>query len=255
MEPTIYLKVAIEAAKAAEPVILKYFSKETQIDLKPDQSPVTFADKEAERIIRETIMKAFPDHGFLGEESDKNASLSEYIWIVDPIDGTRNYIREIPLFATEIALMKDGELILGVSNAPAIKELMYAEKGFGAYLNGEKIVVSEVSKLEEAYFSHGGMKHFDKHHLLGKLLSLGKQVRLQRGIGDFWSYHLLAQGKIDIMIEAEMKIWDIAALTVIVQEAGGVVTDIEGKAISLGSTSNIATNKHLFEIIKNHFLS
>lgn len=145
MEMSDYLKVAIEAAKAAEPTILNYFSKETSIDLKEDQSPVTVADKESEQIIRGVISNAFPDHGFLGEEGNNTNSDTEYLWIIDPIDGTRNYIREIPLFATEIALMKNGELILGVSNAPALKELMYAEKGFGAYLNDELVKVSEVS--------------------------------------------------------------------------------------------------------------
>ena len=131
-----YLDVAIKAVKRAEEIILECYEKETAVDLKADLTPVTIADTEAQRIIIDEIKKNFPDHGFLGEEkTDKSQSASEYTWIIDPIDGTKNYIRRIPLFATQLALMHDNEIVVGVSNAPALNELLYAEKGGGCFFN------------------------------------------------------------------------------------------------------------------------
>jgi histidinol-phosphatase len=247
------LEVALEAAQKAEKVIMKHFSGDIEIELKDDQSPLSIADTEAERIIVETIRERFPEHGFLGEEFGEAGKGSEYLWIIDPIDGTNNFVRGMPLFATQIALMKGGELVLGVSNAPALKELMYAERGQGAYLNGEKVEVSKVGSLSEVCMTFGGVKYFDRAGKLESLVSLIKNVRMARGIGDCWSYHLLAQGKMDVMIEADTKIWDIAALKIIVEEAGGVVTDINGKKINRDSTSIIAANPSLHGSVLKYF--
>jgi len=248
-----FLKIALEAAKKAEEVILYYFGS-VNSRLKQDKSPVTIADKEAEKLIINTIRSKFPNHSFLGEEFGLEKEKTEFLWIIDPIDGTKNYLRKIPLFATQIALMKNDELVLGVSNAPVFKELMYAEKGKGAYLNNEKIEVSDVGRLKKAYMSFGGIEYFEKNQNLSGLLSLIHLTQGHRGIGDFWSYHLLAQGKIDIMIEAQTKLWDIAAQKVIVEEAGGVITSISGKPIEKNTTSIIATNKKLHKEVLKYFL-
>ena len=163
------LKVAIRAAKKAEKIILKHYQKKIEVGIKKDFSPVSIADVEAEKIIIATIQKKFPSHKFLAEESAKNIKKAKYLWIIDPIDGTKNYLRGIPLFATQIALMKDGELILGVSNAPALKELMYAEKGSGAYYNNSKTQTSSILKLNQSYILFGGIEYFKKKNLLNIL--------------------------------------------------------------------------------------
>lgn len=253
MDKSVFLQVALEAVKEAEKVILHYYSDEIRATLKEDQSPVTKADIEAEKIIVDIIKSKFPDHAFLGEESGASEKTSEYLWIIDPIDGTKNYMKKIPLFATQLALMKGDDLILGVSNAPELKELMYAEKDSGAYFNGNKVTVSSVSELDQAYVSFGSLRSFVSEGKLESLVNLSNKVQGMRGIGDFWSYHLLAQGKIEIMVEAKTKIWDIAALKVIVEEAGGVVTDILGNPIGKETTSIIATNKNLHREVIAYF--
>ncbi len=249
---SIFLEVAIKAAKRAEEVILKYYDKNIEVGFKGDSSPVTRADIESEKEIIATIKKEFPSHGFLGEESMKDTK-KDYLWIIDPIDGTKNYLRKIPLFATQIALMKRGELIVGVSNAPVLKELMYAEKGSGAYLNDALIEVSTVKNLDKSYILFGGIEYFEQANILNNLLSLVNNTQGHRGIGEFWAYHLLAQGKVDAMIEADTKLWDIAALKVIIEEAGGKVTDIHGSKVGIKTNSLLATNGRLHQTILNYF--
>jgi histidinol-phosphatase len=237
-----FLDVAIDAAREAEEVIMKHFRKGPEVMWKPDGSPVTPGDKEAEKIVKEVILDAFPDHGFLGEESGRTNPDSPYVWIVDPIDETRNYARQVPIFATLIALMKDGELIVGVSNAPAIPELLTAEKGKGAYQNGTKISVSSIPTLSEANIGFGGIKHFDREGRVPELLSLANAARGATGFGGFWSFSLLAEGHLDVVVHPRLSIWDMAAHTVIVEEAGGKMTDISGKPVDLDTKSALASN-------------
>ncbi|MDD5031428.1 MAG: inositol-phosphate phosphatase [Patescibacteria group bacterium] len=253
MDKSKFLLVAIKAAKNAEEIIMKYYSDDLTWQKKSDRSPITIADTQAEKVIIETIKNSFPDHAFFGEESGNDNVNSGYQWIIDPIDGTKNYTRKIPLFATQIALLEDGEIILGVSNAPAMNEMIFAEKGRGAFFQEKRINVSNIQNLADSYFCFGGIKYFHKHGHLNSLLELSKQTSGHRGIGDFWCYHLLAQGKIDIMIEAETKIWDFAALKIIVEEAGGKVTDINGNEVAKDTTSIIATNKNLHDSVVEIF--
>lgn len=253
MDKSKFLLVAIEAIKKAEKIIMKYYSDDLIWQKKSDSSPVTIADTEAEKIIIKTIKNSFSDHTFLSEESESDNMASKYQWIIDPIDGTKNYTRGIPLFATQIALLRDDEIILGISNAPAMDEMVFAEKGKGAFLQKNKIHVSDVQNLPDSYFCFGGIKYFKKHNYLNSLLKLSETISRNRGIGDFWCYHLLAQGKIDIMIEAETKIWDLAALKIIVEEAGGKMTDIRGREITKNTTSIIATNGKLHNLIVASF--
>ncbi|MEX2007608.1 MAG: inositol monophosphatase family protein [Candidatus Levyibacteriota bacterium] len=248
-----YLTIALEAVKEAEKVIRKYYSKDTRATLKGDDSPVTIADQEAEEIIKKIIAEKFPDHAFLGEEtgiSDKN---TEYLWIIDPIDGTKHYTRQIPLFATQLALMKGDEVILGVSNAPVMDELIYAEKDRGTFLNGNSVLVSKISEISSSYMSFGGIGYFNKHNLIDSLIKIESDTQGHRGIGDFWSYHLLSSGKIDIMIEAETKVWDIAAVSIIVEEAGGKVTDLKGNSVSRTTNSIVATNGLVHDQVLAYF--
>lgn len=251
---TTYLEVALEAVKAAEKIILGYYEGEIQVEHKADDSPVTAADKEAEAKIRDIITSAFPDHIVYGEEGAKErGAVDGYTWVVDPIDGTKSFIRHHGLFGTLLALYHNNEIILGVSNMPAIGECMYAEKGSGAYLNGSKIAVSEVKELSDAYMSYGSVKYFTQKGYQDALFAVSEHMRWARGIGDCWSYHLLAQGKVDIVIEAKTKIWDVAALKVIVEEAGGKMTALDGSAIGFDMQDDLATNGHLHQAVLDAF--
>ncbi len=249
-----FLTVALDAAKNAEEILLSYYNADTlDVALKPDETPVTRADTEAEKAIRETIKQTFPDHGFLGEEYGIEKGDSPYIWIIDPIDATKNYVRKIPIFGTQIALMKDKQLILGVSNAPLLNELLYAEVDKGAFLNGKPIKVSEVSQPSDAMVCHGGLNWFIEKGTFAGVYDLIKIAARTRGFGDFYSYHLVASSRADVVIEAAISIWDIAAITVIVREAGGTVTDIQGQAITEDTASLIATNGILHNRILDYF--
>ena len=237
-----FLKTAIEAAKAAQVVIDKYYDGEFDVEIKPDQSPVTIADIETEETIKKIILDAFPDHGFFGEETGKVNEDADYNWLIDPIDGTKSFVRGYPFFSTQIALMYKGELIVGVSNAPGFKEMAYAEKGQGAWLNGEKIEVSDIANISKATLSLGNIATIagkPQWQTVGELI---QEVHRIRGYGDFYHYHLLASGKIDMIIESDVNILDIAALSVIVNEAGGCFTDLSGQALTLDTTSVLACN-------------
>jgi len=252
--PSDFLNVAIDAAKNAEDIITSYYTTDTiTVELKDDETPVTRADTDAEKAIRETIKQVFPEHGFMGEEFGIHEGTSPYTWIIDPIDATKNYIRKIPFFGTQIALMKDDELILGVSNAPLLNELLYAEQGNGAFLNGEPIQVSDVSQVSDAMICHGGLKWFVENDTFPGIYYLINDAARSRGFGDFYMYHLLANGRVDAVVEAAISIWDIAAITVIVREANGTVTDIQGQSITKDTDSLIATNGLMHSKVLNYF--
>lgn len=239
-----FLAVALKAVKEAEKIILEGLRRGVQSELKADLTPVTAADRGAEECIKQIISKEFPNHTFFGEEGEKTdlSGHKGYTWIIDPIDGTKSYIRGNPLFGTQLALMHDGELALGVSNVPLMNELLYAEKGGGAYLNGKRVNVSKIGTVEDSYMSHGSLKYFIRRGSINQLLDLSQRVKLARGIGDCWGYHLVAEGKVEIMAEADIKLWDIAAAVVIIEEAGGKVTELDGKPISPSTSSVLASN-------------
>ena len=242
-----FLALAIEAARAAGAVAMRYFNSELQIDTKPDRTPVTQADREAEALIRQMIAAQHPDHRFLGEEMGGQAAAGN-VWIIDPIDGTKNFIRGLPVFAVQLALHHDGIPVLGVSFAPVLDELLAAERGLGATCNGVPIRVSRISRLEESFVSHGGIDVFDTQGRTAALVELGRRVTSIRGHGDFYGYHLLARGKVDAMLEASIAPWDVAALRVIVTEAGGRFTDLDGASSEL-LASSLATNGLLHDEI------
>jgi histidinol-phosphatase len=241
------LGLAIDAARAAGAVAMRYFESGIRVDTKPDRTPVTQADREAEVLIRRMIGERYPAHRFLGEELGGAAGDGD-VWIIDPIDGTKNFIRGLPFFAVQLALHHDGEPVLGVSYAPALDELLAAERGRGATYNGVPVHVSAIARLEDAFVSHGGLDVFEKEGLATSLIDLGRRVMSIRGHGDFYGYHLLARGKIDAMLEAGIAPWDIAALRVIVTEAGGRFTDLAGNAPELPANS-LATNGLLHSAI------
>ena len=235
------LQLAIDAAKAAEPVIMQYYGPNVAHELKSDGSPVTPADRAAEEIIRKTISARFPDHAFLGEEFGTSGS-SDHVWIIDPIDGTKNFMTGIPIFGTQIALMRNGELVLGVSNCPALGEFCYGEKRRGAFLNGKPIQVSTVAQLADSRVSMSGQNHFQKVGREEGMLRLIHGSTRVRGFGDCWAYHLIASGRFEANVEPQIKIWDIAAAAAIVEAAGGRATDINGGPVTTEIRTFIASN-------------
>jgi histidinol-phosphatase len=245
MTPSPFLSTALDAARAAAEVIRRYYQRNLDVTIKADKSPVTQADVETERVIREILSRQFPQHGFYGEETGQSALDAEYLWLVDPIDGTKAFVREYPMFSTQIALMHRGRLIVGVSSAPVYGEIAYAELGKGAWLNDKPIKVSEIDTIESCAISAGNLKTLAKSARWSKYGQLVARAHRIRGYGDFLHYHLLAAGKIDVVIESDVNILDIAALAVIVEAAGGKFSDLEGRALTLETTSVLATNGKL----------
>jgi len=245
MSHSVHLATALDAARAAAEVVRHYYQSNLAVTLKADKSPVTEADVETEKTIRSIIAAKFPAHGFHGEETGSSNMDAEYVWIVDPIDGTKAFVREYPMFSTQIALMHRGRLIVGVSSAPAYGELACGEIGVGAWLNERPIRVSDIDTIEGAALSTGNLKTLatgPQWPAFGRLV--GRLGRI-RGYGDFLQYHLLASGKIDAVVESDVNILDVGACAVIVEAAGGRFTDLAGQPLTVASASVLATNGRL----------
>jgi histidinol-phosphatase len=236
------LGAALDAARAAAEVIRGFYQRNVKIEVKADKTPVTEADVRSEETIRELLTRRFPTHGFYGEETGKSGMDAESIWLVDPIDGTKSFVRECPFFSTQIALLRGGRFVLGVSMAPAYDELAWAERGRGAFLNGKRIHVGRTATLDAAIVSSGNLKSLAASPAWPRFGGLIGGISRIRGYGDFVHYHLLARGALDAVIESDVNILDIAALTVIVEEAGGEFTDLTGAPVGLATTTVLATN-------------
>ena len=235
------LQAALLAAESAAAVIRRFYGQPIDVQHKADHSPVTEADVATEQAIRWVLAEHFPTYGFYGEETGQQGS-TDCLWLVDPIDGTKAFIRGYPMFSTQIALWRDGRFQLGVSCAPLYGELAYAERGGGAWLNGRAIRVSAVSTPEGAALSSGNLKSLAASSQWRQYGELVARVNRIRGYGDFLHYHLLAAGKIDAVIESDVNILDIAALVTVVEEAGGQFTTLNGSPIDFLSTSVLASN-------------
>ncbi|MDT8319028.1 MAG: inositol monophosphatase family protein [Xanthomonadales bacterium] len=244
-----YLQTAIAAAEAAAKVIMGYYRGDFEVEIKGDQSPVTIADREAENVIRSMLLEQFPEHGFFGEESGKARAEADHLWLVDPIDGTKSFVGGYGMFSTQVALMHRQELLLGVSSAPAAGELAWAERGAGAMLNGAAVRVSDQADLSRASISTGNLRSLARSPRWSNLGQILARADRTRGYGDYYHYHRLAAGQLDAVIESDVNILDIAALTVIVEEAGGRFTDLEGRPVQLETTSVLAANPALHEVL------
>lgn len=249
MKPSAELKAALEAAERASAIARALYQSNLEVRIKEDKSPVTEADVRCEIAIREVLESRFPGYGFHGEETGSRDAGAENLWLVDPIDGTKAFVREYPFFSTQIALMRAGEIVLGVSSAPVYGELAHAERGRGAHLNGKSIAVSRVATLEAAALSAGNLKSLASGRQWPRYGRLVAAVNRIRGYGDFLHYHLLAAGKIDAVVETDVNILDIAACAAIVTEAGGRFTELDGSALSLASRTVLATNGPLHPLV------
>ncbi len=240
-----HLDVALAAAREAADISRHYYTGNFTVSTKADLTPVTQADVECEQAIRSRILRHFPGHGFYGEETGRTQGDAEYLWLVDPIDGTKGFVRRYPFFSTQIALMRNGEIILGVSSGTMMDELAWAEKGQGAWLNGQRLSISGIDDPDKAAVSVGNLKSLAGSAGWSSLGRIVQQADRIRGYGDFYHYHLLAAGKIEAVIESDVNILDIAALSIIVVEAGGLFTDLNGNGLTLDTRSVLAANPTL----------
>lgn len=230
------LELALKLADVADAITLRHFlSGDLVVETKPDMTPVTQADRAVEVAIADRLAVSRPGHSVMGEEFGvAGATGARARWIIDPIDGTKNYVRGIPVFATLLALEVDGEIVLGVASAPAMGRRWWAARGEGAFADGDRIHVSAIPALGEAQLSHSSVEGWAQAGRLAPFLELVQAAGRTRGFGDFWQHVLVAQGSVDVAIEPEVSLWDLAALMVIVEEAGGRFTDLSGVRTAAG---------------------
>lgn len=229
-------------------IALRHFRVDVPYERKADGTPVTAADREIEAAIREALGALYPDDAVLGEEEGQTGEAARR-WIVDPIDGTKNFARGVPVFATLIALEVDAEPVLGVVSAPALRARWWAAKGAGAFRDGEPIHVSAVASLEEADLCTGSFEWGRGSGDMARLLDLAGRMRRHRGFGDFYGHMLVAQGSMDAMVDlAPLSAWDVAALHPIVAEAGGRTTTLDGRSGVLPGPA-VTTNGRVHEDI------
>lgn len=249
------LALAHYLADTADSIAMSRFrALDLHVTTKPDLTPVSDADTAVEKAIRANLSRSRPRDGVLGEEfgmTTTAAGTGNRRWIIDPIDGTKNYVRGVPIWATLIALMDGDDPVVGLVSAPALNRRWWAAKGAGAFVgrhqsSSTRIKVSGVNRLADASFCYSSLDGWEELGKLDAMLDIMRRCWRSRGYGDFYGYMLLAEGALDIMVEPELSLWDVAALVPIVTEAGGTFTDLNGRAGPAGGSA-VATNGKLHE--------
>jgi len=238
----------IELAQKAAKIAMGYYETALDIEWKNDESPVTVADREAEKFLRSSLNKYFKRDGFLGEEYDDEPGDSGYRWIIDPIDGTRNFVRGIPIWATLLGLEYKGEMLAGITVAPALNQTYRALRGDGAFRNDIKINVSTINSLGASQLFYSSISWFVKAGMEKEFLALASATEKQRGFGDFYGFVLVAQGAGEIMIEHGVHAWDVASIIPLIEEAGGKFSDWKGNK-SIYAPDVLVTNGLLHQQI------
>ena len=247
------LDLAHAIADQVDPVTRAHFERQDfEVQTKPDLTPVTDADRRAERMIRESLSRARARDCVLGEEFGQTGR-SPRQWVIDPIDGTKNFVRGVPVWATLIGLVEDGEVVVGLVSAPALGRRWWAVAGGGAWTGrslsaSRRLRVSGVSGLEDASLSYASLSGWVRRRRLGAMLSLMRDCWRTRAYGDFWSYMLVAEGAVDLAAEPELELYDMAALVPIVVQAGGRFTSLAGEAGPWGGDA-VATNGLLHDVV------
>jgi len=251
------LVLALALADAADELTMQHFRTQFAVRTKSDRTPVSEVDEAVERMLRMRLSTDRPGDAIVGEEFGTSGD-SRRRWIVDPIDATKNYIRGIPVFATLIALEEKGALVAGVVSAPALQRRWYAARGEGAFCragssaNGERIHVSSKATIEEAHLAYDDFAGFAQAGLERQFLDAARRFARTRGFGDFWSHMLVAEGAIEAAVEPAVALWDLAALQIIVEEAGGRFTDLAGQAHPDGGSA-VSTNGTLHDKVLEVF--
>ena len=240
------LRFAHVLADAADDVTMRRFRAiDLRVEAKPDLTPVSDADLATEESLRNLLRRGRPRDSMLGEEFGRTGA-GQRCWVIDPIDGTKNFVRGVPVWATLIGLMADGEVTVGVASAPALGRRWWAARGGGAW-TGRSLTkatschVSGVTSLADASLSYSGLSTWRDSGRLAEFLGLAGATWRTRAYGDFWSHVMVAEGAVDISAETDVKLWDLAALQVIVEEAGGVFTDLDGRPVPDGGSA-VCTN-------------
>jgi len=244
------LALALELADLADAVTLPRFrAVDLQVERKDDATEVTEADRGAEAAVRARLAEARPGHAVLGEEDGLiGPDDASHRWVIDPIDGTSNFVKGIPIWATLIALQIDGRVAVGVASAPALGRRWWAARGLGAFADGRPIRVSDVDDLARAHLGHAGINTWFEQGRGEAFVALSRQVWRGRGLGDFWMHCLVAEGAFDAACEPVVSLWDLAALQVIVEEAGGRFTDLAGRATPAGGSA-VSSNGRLHDAV------
>ena len=240
------LEFALDAAWQAGRITLGYFQSAPTVERKADNSPVTIADREAEQKLRGLINQYWPDHGIIGEEFGRSTSDSRYTWVIDPIDGTHSFIRGVPFYSVLLALADGDDVSIGIIHLPALNETVYATRGGGCYWNGRRAHVSRVDKLDDAIVLTSELDTFARCGREDAWQRLIDATYQQRTWGDGYGYSLVATGRAEVMVDPILDVWDAAPLQVILEEAGGTLTDWRGKS-TIHNEEAIATNGVLFE--------
>jgi histidinol-phosphatase len=252
-----WLAFALGCCDIADALALQHFRRDLVIETKPDRSFVTEADQTIERTIRGLIAGAYPDHGLVGEEYGTAEGTGTIRWYIDPIDGTHNFMRGVPLFGTLLAVEEDGEIVVGVMSAPAIGERWYARRGGGTWAIGSigpgagvprRIGVSRVATIADALVLYSSPLEIAASGQAPGFDAVVRSAWRDRGFGDFWGYALVAEGAAEAMIEVGPSSWDLAAPSIVVEEAGGRMTDLRGDR-SIHGGSALATNGRLHDEI------
>jgi histidinol-phosphatase len=240
------LAVAHELADLADALTLPAFRGRLDVTTKDDGTWVTTVDREVERTLRRELRSRFPGHAFLGEEDGRDGPESAPTWIVDPIDGTTNFVKGNPIFATLIALQDGDQELVGVVSAPALGSRWDGARSGPAHQDGREVRVSAITDLADAEIAFGGLRYFTERRIEAAVAVLTKRTRRQRGYGDFWQHCLVAAGSTDVAIEAEVNLWDLAAVKCVVEAAGGRFTSLDG-AVTADGGSALSSNGHLHD--------
>lgn len=248
------LNFSIDLIKECNDISLKYYKKTIKPEYKKDNSPVTIADKKCEKFLISAIKKKYPEHSFLAEETGEQDKNSEFKWIIDPIDGTKNFMRNFPFWGTLLALEYRGEIIMGIIALPAMKQMIYAGKGLGCYQNGKKIKVSSTDTIDKSYFIYGGIEYITKQPYKDKFLELVDRSYYDRGYGDCFGHTLVINGKAEFMLDPHVSPYDVAPIKICIEEAGGVMTDLAGNKTIYSRgvlTSNGKMHDEILRILNN----
>ena len=245
-----YFNFITETAYLAGRLTLGYFQTGVSVEVKGDQSPVTVADRQAEELIRRRIEKRYPSHAIIGEEHGKKDSQAAQCWIIDPIDGTKSFMRGVPLYGVLIGLEIDGRVEAGAAYFPALDEMVAAASGLGCWWNGRRAAVSGVSKLEQAFLSCTDVGGFSKNNRRDVYDRLSQAVYFRAGWGDAYGYACVATGRAELMLDPVMHVWDCGPFPVILREAGGFFGDWRGNETIYGNEGMATTEALLPEVLR-----
>lgn len=246
------LQFAIQLVEEVGKTICQYYEQGVSVEYKADESPVTVADRKAEETIRTALEKETPSYGIVGEEFGEKIGSATRQWVIDPIDGTKSFIYGVPMFSTLLALMENGKPIMGLASFPALTKILWATQGGGAYLNGTKCKVSSNTLLSQSLLLDGSPTTMETQGHGEAWKTLRHQAKVHRGWGDAYGYYLVATGKADVMVDPIAEVWDLAPMSVIIPEAGGAFSALNGGNF-IQERSGVATNGLLHKTILEGF--